>query len=253
MIRLKSARDIAILRESGAILGKLLHELKNMAGIGVVLSDLDRFAASFLKSKGAKSAFLGYKPSGASRAYPASICTSLNEIVVHGIPNKTALKKGDILKIDIGVDFKGYITDGAGTVLIGEPSLAGSRLLNAAEEALKAGIRAAKPGGHTGDIGAAVEAVSKKNKVQVIKSLTGHGVGFELHEDPTIYNYGEKGKGVKLVPGLVIAIEPMFSESSPYVIKGDNDEYKTADNSLSVHVEHTIAITEDGPEILTKI
>jgi len=253
MIRLKSEKDIERLRISGRILAEVLRALKNRADIGVKLKDLDALACALIDERGARPAFLGYKPKSGRKAYPAAICTSVNEVVVHGLPGNYALKDSDLLKIDAGVDFNGYITDAAITVAIGMPSKSAANLVRSAEEALREGIKAAKPGNRVGDIGYAVEGVAKKYGVEVLHGLTGHGVGFELHEDPTIFNYGKKGTGMELVPGLVIAIEPMFSASSPSVIQRPDDSYVTADGSLSVHFEHTVAITEKGVEVLTTI
>ncbi len=252
MIRLKSDKDIAMLCKSGLILGALLKELKSLARVGLALRDLDIHARDFLASCAATPAFLGYRPEGTRKAYPAAICTSLNEVVVHGLPSSRVLKDGDLLKIDAGVSYEGYITDAAVTVPIGKVSASAHKLIASAEEALKAGIKSVKLGGHIGDIGYAIERVAKKHGMKVIRGLTGHGVGFALHEDPVIYNYGEKGTGIEIVPGMVLAIEPMFSISSQSIIQQSDDSYATADGSLSVHFEHTIAITKEGTEILTK-
>lgn len=250
-IRLKSEKDLIILRESGKILASVLEVLKNAARAGVKLSYLDEVARKLIKEAGAKPAFFGYQPEGASKPYPAAICTSMNEVVVHGLPTDYALKPGDVLKIDLGVDYKGYITDAASSVGIWPISKEAEKLMAVTERALREAIRVLASGGHLGDIGAAAEEIVKKSGFQVIKNLTGHGVGFELHEDPTIYNYGRRGEGIELKPGMVLAIEPMVSVSSSRVVQQVDDSFITEDGSLSAHFEHTVAITEKGVEVLT--
>lgn len=250
-VRLKSPDDIAALRVSGAILSRVLVALREAAQPGVTTAILDRKARELLAAEGARSAFLGYIPEGMAEPYPAAICTSVNETIVHGIPGNRRLVEGDILSIDLGVVYRDYITDGAITVPIGAVSTEAQKLLRTTEEALRAGIHSAKVGYSTGDIGYAVSAVVKQAGFVVVKGLTGHGVGFALHEDPAVPNHGERGKGTVLVPGLVIAIEPMVSVGSPFAIAEDDDSFRTKDKSLSAHFEHTVAITEYGTEILT--
>lgn len=250
-VRLKSPDDIAALRASGAILSRVLAALGETARPGVTLAELDKKARELLALEGARSAFLGYIPDGMSEPYPAAICASVNETIVHGIPGRRRLEEGDLLSIDLGVVYRDYVTDGAITVPIGSVSAGARKLLHTTEEALKAGIRAARVGYTIGDIGQAVSAVVKKSGFSVVKGLTGHGVGFTLHEDPAVPNHGESGKGVALVPGLVIAIEPMVSMGSPFAIAEADNSFRTKDKSLSAHFEHTVAVTEHGTEILT--
>lgn len=253
MIRLKTEKDLQILRQSGIILAAVLHRLEKEAQEGVSLLDLDDLARELLKKSGAKPAFLNYKPEGAEKSFPAAICASLNDQVVHGIPDSRVLEKGDILKIDFGVNYKGYFTDAAITVGIGKISGQNEKLIAVTEKSLEEAISVCRPGNHLGDIGYAVEKTADKSSFAVIKSLTGHGVGFELHEDPTIHNYGRRGEGLKIETGMVFAIEPMLSIGSGRIIERNDDSYATEDGSISAHFEHTIAVTENGSEVLTKI
>lgn len=252
MIKLKTEKDIEKLRISGKILSKLLNELSSYAREGLVLSKLDEYANNFLRNASAKSAFLGFQPDGSEKPYPASICTSVNEQIVHGIPGDYELKNGDILSIDIGVDYKGYITDAAVTIGIGDISKKAKQLILYTKKALGEAIKVSLKNNHIGDIGYVIEKTAKDNDLKVIRGLTGHGVGFELHEDPAVYNFGKKGDGILLKPGLVIAIEPMFSLGSANIFQADDESYVTRDGSLCAHFEHTIVITENGPEVLTK-
>ncbi|MCP6720395.1 MAG: type I methionyl aminopeptidase [Patescibacteria group bacterium] len=251
MIRLKKENDLRVLRTSGRILASVLQKLEEETKEGIELIYLDKLARRLIKKAGAKPAFLGYKPEGGTKLYPAAICTSVNEQIVHCLPSEYVLRKGDVLKIDFGVDYQGYITDSAVTVGIGELTGKAKELVDITKETLEKAIEECRPGKHTGDIGWMIEKTVKGAGFHVIKNLTGHGVGFELHEDPTVYNYGNRGEGVKLVPGLVLAIEPMVSVSSSRVMQKSDDSYVTEDGSLSAHFEHTIAITESGPEVLT--
>jgi methionyl aminopeptidase len=250
-IRLKNEKDLQFLRISGKILSRTFLLLKKEVKAGVSLKHLDNLAYAFIKDEGATPTFLGYKPDGAGKPYPASLCTSVNDTIVHGIPGNYVLKDGDILSIDLGVTFDGYITDAAITVPVGEISNDARRLINATEKSLQNAIHECFPGNTLGDIGYAIESVAKKAEVSVVEGLTGHGVGFELHEDPSIFNKGKRGNGMKLKAGMVIAIEPMFSLGGPYAIIARDDSFKTKDKSLSAHFEHTIAITEKGYEVLT--
>ncbi len=251
MIRLKKEKDLEGLRASGQILTRILLAMKDSATIGTNLLEIENLAREMLKKEGATAAFLNYKPEGASAPYPSVLCLSLNDQIVHGIPRNRALKNGDILKIDFGVVYKGYVTDAALTVGIGQISPEAKRLLSVTEESLTEGISAARNGGNLGDIGYAIESYVEKNGFSVIQNLTGHGTGFKLHEDPTVYNYGRRGEGMKLQPGLVLAIEPMVSMGSSQIRQAQDDSYYTADGSLSAHFEKTIAITKNGAEILT--
>ena len=253
MILLKNKSDIENIYASGQILGRILDELVSFTQEGKTLKDIDIHAQELVSHYGALAAFLGYEPEGAQKPFPAAICTSLNEIVVHGTPSDYILRKGDLLTIDMGIVYQGMYSDAARTIPIGKPSLAVKNLVTATEQALRDGIAMAQVGNTTGDIGWAIQHQARKHNVKVIKSLTGHGVGFELHEDPPIYNFGKRGEGVVLKEGMVLAIEPMFSIGSEDVIQYDDESYATADGSISAHSEDTIAITKKGPRILTRI
>ncbi len=252
MVLLKKDKDLDGLRKSGKILVSILLALKEAARADVSLMDLEKKAREMLQEAGASSAFLNYKPEGAKKPYPAVLCTSLNDQIVHGIPTNIRLKEGDILKIDFGVVFDGYVTDAALTVGIGKISEEAESLMKTTEEALQAGLEAMKaPGSRIGDIGWAIENAAEKDGFSVVEGLTGHGVGFKLHEDPIVYNYGNKGEGMLLKKGLVLAIEPMLSAGSPQSVQMKDDSFYTKDGSLSAHFEKTVAVTEHGIEILT--
>ncbi len=251
MVRLKSPDDIKKIRVSGRILAELLALLKKMVKPGIATHVLDEAARAFLIRRGARPAFLGYRPEGAGSPFPAAICTSVNERIVHGVPSSYKLVEGDILKIDAGVDYGGYFSDAAFTVPVGKISERSKRLIKTTQEALADAVRAAQPGGRVGDIGAAVSRAVRGTGFRVVNGLTGHGVGFSIHEDPLVYNYGTKGEGIVLRPGLVLAIEPMISAGSPEIREELDGSYTTRDGSLSAHFEHTVAITERGPEVLT--
>lgn len=248
---LKSASDIDTLKESGKIAHIILAELKEMAKEGVDIRLLDAHARKRAKEYGAYPTFLGYQPEGAEHPYPAAICASLNDVVVHGVPREYYLKDGDILKIDMGITYRGLIADTATTVVIGKVSSKIKKLLSATKKALDEGIRIAKVGKHLGDIGYAIERQATKHGFKVLRSLTGHGVGYELHEDPMIFNFGKKGIGPELKEGMVLALEPMFSLSSEDVVQNEDESYSSADGSPTAHFEHTIAITKKGPLIIT--
>lgn len=247
--RVKTEREIAAMRESGRILASVLAELKVAVKPGVSTKELARVAAKKLKQLGGEPAFLGYQ------GFPDVLCVSLNNEVVHGIPRKDRLvRDGDIVSLDFGVRYQGMITDAAISVIAGEARDAVHRqLLAVTEEALHAGIKAVRGDGHTGDIGAAVQAVLDKHGYGIVRDLVGHGVGHQLHEDPNVPNYGYAGSGARLVPGMTIAIEPMATLGTYKVYVGEDDwTILTADGSWSAHFEHTVLVTRDGAEILTK-
>lgn len=254
MIRLKSKKEIEILREGGRRHAEILKEVAKAVKPGVSTKALDILAQKLIKEGGDKSAFLGYTPEGVSYPYPAALCVSINDEVVHGIPDKDVLlETGDIVSLDLGLKHKGLITDGAITVPVGKISSAAKDLLKATKEALTRAIKAAKPGNTTGDIGHAVESFVKPLGYGIVKILAGHGVGYSVHEDPYIPNYGKPGEGEKLVPGMVIAIEPMLNLGTGVVCSTDDEyTYVTKDGKISAHFEHTVSITEKGPVILTK-
>ena len=246
MVRLKSKEEIELLKISGSILVRVLRELEKKARPGVSLLDLDKLASDIIRSAGAKPAFFGYRATSHSAPYPAIICASRNQTIVHGIPYDVPLKDGDLLSIDTGVAYGNMIADGAITLGVGKPSESAKNLLKTAKNALKQGIKACKAGNHTGDIGRAIEEEAKKAGFYIVDKLTGHGVGFDLHEEPMVYNFGEKGSGVLLEPGMVLAIEPMIAAGTSEVKENEDGSFETKDGSLAAHFEKTIAITEKG-------
>ncbi len=256
-IIIKTKEEIEILREGGRRLATVLYKVKDMVAPGVSTLELDKYAYKLIKEMGDEPAFLNYQPDGARSPFPATLCVSVNDEVVHGIPRKNyILKEGDIISIDCGVKHEGMFTDMAMTVPVGEISESSKKLLEITERALMVGISEAVGGNKTGDIGYAVESFVKGQKVKygIVEILAGHGVGRFIHEDPYIPNFGKKNTGVKLVPGMVVAIEPMLNMGTKNVILDKDDwTFKTADGRRSAHFEHTILITEGEPEILTKI
>jgi methionyl aminopeptidase len=251
---IKTKADIATLREGGKRHAAIIKELASMVAPGVSAKTLDDKARQLIQEGGDKPAFLNYQPYGAPRPYPAAICVSINDEVVHGIPNETekVFKSGDIVSIDLGLVHGGLITDMAMTVPVGEVTPQIADLMSKTKEALMAGIKAAKGGNHVGDIGAAIERVAASKGYGVVEELSGHGVGYKVHEDPYIPNFGEPGKGAVLKPGMVIAIEPMFNLGDRHItVDNDGYTYRTADGKPSAHFEHTILITKGDPEILT--
>lgn len=256
MISLKTKEDIAILREGGKRHAYILQELKNIVKPGIHAHELNDLAEKLIKENGDEPAFLGYKPYGAKRAYPASLCVSINEEIVHGIPNEgdKILKEGDIVSLDLGIIHRGLVTDAAITVPVGNVSREVAELLEITEKALYAGIKEAKAGKRTGDIGNAISRVAAAKKYGVVEELSGHGVGYDVHEDPYVPNFGDKGKGDILKEGMVIAIEPMFNlGTKEIVLDKDGYTYTTADGSVSAHFEHTVVITKGGAQILTQL
>lgn len=255
MITIKTENDIATLREGGARLAVILRTLADMVKPGLSTLDLDREANRLAKEGGDKPSFLNYTPEGAFRPYPASVCVSVNNEIIHGIPNENPriLQEGDIVSIDMGIIHKGLFTDSAVTVPVGKVDAAASKLLKLTEEGMYKGIAAARGGAHIGDIGYEIEKYAKANGYEIAEDLCGHGVGYKVHEDPYIPNFGKRGDGLMLKPGMVIAIEPMYNEGTGKVIaEEDGYTYSTADGKRSAHFEHTILITEGAPEILTR-
>lgn len=254
MARIKTAEEIAVMREAGRKLGRVLARLEKMVRAGVTGLELDAAAANYIGEEGAKPAFLNYKPNGASKAYPATLCCSINDVIVHGVPSGYAVKDGDLVKLDLGLIHKGFYSDAAITVPVGKVSKRARELAEVARQALARAIAVAKPGNTLGDIGHAVESFVAEHRFSVVDALTGHGIGRKLHEDPWVMNKGIPGKGEPLVSGMVIAIEPMIAMGKPAVRQLKSDEsYATKDGSLSAHFEHTVAILENGPEILTSL
>lgn len=255
MIHIKSEAEIKILQEAGRRHSEIIRHVASFVAPGISTQKLDDIAKEKISEYGDIASFLGYTPEGVSYPYPASICISINDEVVHGIPGERVLQEGDIVTLDLGLTHRGLIVDSAITVPVGEISLEAKNLLSVTRESLNRGIAAATVGNTTGDIGHAIESFIKKSgkKYGIIRILSGHGVGYQVHEDPYIPNYGKPGRGDRLISGMVIAIEPMITCGSEDVYDTE-DEYTfiTADGSLSAHFEHTIAITEQGPIVLTK-
>jgi methionyl aminopeptidase len=256
MIKLKTEEEIEKLKIGGQKLAKILQELKKDVVPGASSYDLNKKGELLMHDEGGKPSFLGYTPTGASRPYPGAICVSINDEIVHGIPNEQEkiIKEGDIVTLDAGLIYDGLYTDHAITIIVGEVSKEIRELVSRTEEALYAGIKQARVGNRIGDIGAAILKVAESANLSVVESLTGHGVGYGVHEDPYVPNYGRSGEGDLIEEGLVIAIEPMFSLGSDEIkVASDGYTYLTEDGSLSAQFEHTVAITKDGPVILTKI
>lgn len=255
-VKLKTPEDIAILREGGKRHAFILREVAKAVRPGVSTKDLDDLAARLIAEGGDTAAFLGYRPRGAKRPYPASICISVNDAVVHGIPNEDpiVLKDGDTITLDLGLVHKGMITDSAVTVPVGKIDESAENLLRTTKEALDKGIRQVRPGNTTGHIGEAVEAHVKSRGFVIVDELAGHGVGYKVHEDPFVPNYGAAGEGEPLVPGMVIAIEPIVNEGTAKIyLDKDGYTYRTKDGKRSAHFEHTVAVTEKGCEVLTAL
>lgn len=253
MIKLKTPEEILILKEGGHRLAAIIRAVAAKVAPGVTTSELDELAYDLVKANGDKPAFRGYRPQGSPLAYPASLCVSVNEEIVHGIPSKRILKEGDVVGLDLGLEHEGLFTDHAISVPVGAISPDLRTLLAVTEEALYAGIKQALPGQHLGDIGAAIEALAEKYGYGLIEELAGHGVGYKPHEDPFVPNFGQLGTGLKLEPGLVIAIEPMFALGRGEIkLEKDGFTFTTRDKKASAHFEHTVVITSSGNEILTK-
>ena len=252
MISLKTEKEIEVMVEGGAILRRIATALASAAKEGVMLSELDFMAKKLMEDAGGRPSFLNYQPIWAKKPYRASICASVNEVVVHGIPGTRALKNGDVLKLDLGLAYGGFHTDTAVTVGIGMVSDEAKRLMQATRDALLLAIDQCVVGNTTGDIGFAVNAYIRKCGFHVAKGLTGHGVGRALHEDPVVPNEGKPGSGARLVAGMVIAIEPMVCAGGGEVAERPDESFVSADGSLTAHFEDTVAITEFGSRILTK-
>ncbi len=251
MIIRKSPAELEKMRVSCRIIGELLNELEGMIAPGVSTWDLDAFAHDFITARGAKPAFKGYSVPGLN-PFPGTLCTSPNAGIVHGIPSRQViLRPGDIIGIDVGAVKDGYYADAARTYAVGEISAEARRLLEVTSEALRRGIAAARAGHRVGDISHAIGSYVKEQGYFVADSLTGHGVGRELHEEPQIPNSGEPGRGPRLQSGMTLAIEPMVNIGTNRV-REQGWEFHTADGSLSAHFEHTIIVTDDQPEILTQ-
>jgi len=242
----KSPAEIDQMADAGQVVADVIALLAENMQPGITTGDLDAIAEEHIRSRGGVPTFKGY------RGYPASICVSPNAMVVHGIPGEYELQGGDVVSVDVGVTLGGFVADSAWTFGVGEVSPEAEQLMQATQAALEAGIEQARAGNRVGDISAAVQRSAERAGYSVIRSLVGHGVGRSMHEEPQIPNYGEPGRGPRLEPGMTLAIEPMISAGSPEIyVHEDQWSISTSDDSLTAHFEHTVAVTEDGPRILT--
>ena len=252
MVELKTRAEIASIREAGRFIAAVLASLREQARIGVSLKQLDAHAHRMIDDAGARSVYLGYHPSFGAIPYPGVLCTSVNDAALHGLPSGYVLADGDLLSIDFAAEVRGWVADSAVSFQVGTRTAEAARLIDATERALAAGIAAAQPGNRMGDISAAIGAVGRAAGYGINADFGGHGVGRTMHEEPHVPNLGTAGRGFNLRPGLVIAIEPWFmAGSDDYVFDPDGWTIRSADGALTAHSEHTIAITEDGPVILT--
>ncbi len=246
MITIKSEKEIGIMREGARILSAILGQIKKEVRPGITTKDLERAAESLFLKYNIKSNFKGYD------GYPSLLCASINDVVVHGIPDDRALKEGDIVSLDIGLEHNGYNCDMSITAPVGRVDVETQRLMKVAKKALKIGISQALEGKTFGDIGYEIQKYVEGQNFAVIRDLCGHGIGKKLHEDPQIPNYAKKGEGAKIEKGMVFCIEPMITNGDWRVERGKDDySFKTKDGSLAAHFEHMVAITEKGPEVLT--
>ncbi len=252
MIILKTPAEIEVMAEAGRRLAEILAVLESEVKAGVKTLALDERSKELIKKAGCTPAFLGYSPGGAHRPFPSAICVSVNDVVVHGVPSEYVIQEGDLVKLDFGLVWNGFYADAAVTVAVGNVDPRARELVHTTEAALEAAIREARPGRTLGDIGWVIEEAVRAKKFSVADTLTGHGIGRALHEDPWVMNTGRPGKGEKLEAGMVLAIEPMVNMGGSRVRQGRDDSYITADGSLSAHFEHTVAITENGPQVLTR-
>ncbi|HEV2639425.1 MAG TPA: type I methionyl aminopeptidase [Actinocrinis sp.] len=255
MVELKTPGEIDAMREAGRIVAQALAAVRGEAAVGVRLSQLDEVARGVLREAGAESPFLGYKPHFASTPYPAVICTSVNDAALHGIPDGYRLADGDLLSVDCGATLDGWTGDAAISLTVGQAQDADTRLIQTTQAALDAGIAAAVIGAKIGDVSAAIGAVGRAGGYGICTDYGGHGVGHTMHEDPSVPNNGKAGRGLPLRAGLVIAIEPWFLAGgvAKYRIDKDGWTIRSADASRAAHIEHTIAVTEQGPRVLTAL
>ena len=252
-VELKTPKEIEKMRIAGRVVGEILQKLSGIIKPGITTKDIDVFSEKYIRSLKMTPAFLGVR--GISYPFPASACVSINDEVVHGIPNASrVLKSGDIVSVDIGVIYEGYYGDAAMTYAVGSVSASAEKLLEITELSLQKGIEQSLSGKRLGDISYAVQKTAEDGGFSVVRDFVGHGIGRSLHEDPQIPNFGKAGTGIKLLPGMVLAIEPMINTGSCEVcMTNDNWTVVTKDGGLSAHFEHTVAITENGYEILTKV
>lgn len=252
MIEIKSPGEVARMQRASAIVAEILAELGELVRPGVTTKDLDAAAAEQIDRRGAKPAFKNYRVG--DHVFPAVLCTSVNEEIVHGIPSGRTLVEGDIIGLDFGVVYDGFYADSAVTLPVGRVDAPASRLIETTRRCLDAAIEQLRAGNRLGDVGAAVQSIAEAEGYGVVRDFVGHGIGRKLHEDPQIPNFGTPGRGRALKPGMVVAVEPMINEGSPSVrMLADGWTAVTADGKRSAHFEHTVAITDEGPVVLTSM
>lgn len=250
---IKTVEEITLLREAGRRLAAVLDQVEQAVVPGVTADELNDLSEKLIREGGNLPSFLHYWPEGAVEPYPATLCISVNDEVVHGIPTGRVIKDGDLVSIDLGLQYQGYHADMARTVMVGNVSEEAQKLVSTTKQALDAAIAAAQPENFVGDIGAAVEQVVKGSGFHIVKELGGHGIGTSVHEDPFIPNVGKPGSGLQLQSGMVLALEPILVAGSGKIeLDPDGYTFKTADNTLAAHFEHTIVVTSKGPEVFTR-
>ena len=253
MIELKSPREIARMQVAGQFIARVLSELGDLADVGVNLLDLEQHVRNRIRQRGADSCYWDYAPSFGNGPFRNVICLSVNDAVLHGLPHDYELRDGDVLSMDLAVGIDGWVADSARTVVVGAPDEADLRIVRATEEALEAGIRAAQPGNRLGDISAAIGAVAHDYGYPVNTEFGGHGLGRTMHENPSVPNRGRAGRGMRLQPGLTLALEPWLAKTTDRIVYDpDGWTIRSADGSRTAHSEHTVAITDDGPLVLTE-
>jgi methionyl aminopeptidase len=256
MIEIKTPQEIEIMAEGGRILAKIMKELEKRVKPGITTMELEKLAEGLILKSGGKCSFKGYKSKNGDnvRSYPFCLCTSINEEIVHVPPSGRILKEGDVLKIDLGIFYKGFHCDMAITLPVGKVSFEAQRLIRATKKSLKLAIKKVKAGNTFGDVGNTIQRYIESQGFNVVKELCGHGIGRELHEEPQILNYGKRKTGEKIKEGMVFCIEPMVTAGDWHLVRTkDGFGYKTKDNSLTAHFEHTIAVTKNGTKILTQL
>jgi methionyl aminopeptidase len=255
MIKIKTPQEIEIMAEGGRILAKIMKELEKRVKPGITTMELEKLAEGLILKSGGKCSFKGYKSKNGDnvRSYPFCLCTSINEEIVHVPPSGRILKEGDVLKIDLGIFYKGFHCDMAITLPVGKVSFEAQRLIRATKKSLKLAIKKVKAGNTFGDVGNTIQRYIESQGFNVVRELCGHGIGRELHEEPQILNYGKRKTGEKIKEGMVFCIEPMVTAGDWHLVRTkDGFGYKTKDNSLTAHFEHTIAVTKNGTKVLTQ-
>ena len=256
MIPIKTPEEIKIMAEGGKKLAKIMKELEKQVKPGITTQELNELAEELILKSGGQCSFKGYRDSsgGSAEPFPACLCASVNEEIVHAVPSKRILKEGDILSLDLGLKYKNFHTDMAVTLTVGKATSEVSRLIRAGKKALKRGIKKIRPGNTIGDIGNTVQRYVESQGFNIVRDLCGHGIGESVHQEPQILNYGKRHTGPEIEEGMVLCLEPMITAGDWRIKKTkDGFGYQTADNSLSCHFEHTIAVTKDGNKILTEL